>query len=209
MILNGWNPVIAGFFGALLILTISIYLSHGFNSKTTIALVSTFLGMGIVCVLALFFIELAGLTGFGDEHAFYFISNVDSSINMKGILYVSIIIGGVGIIDDVTVNQVSAMKQIYIANPKLSRFELFSSAMVIGKDHISSMVNTLFIAYAGASLPIIMLLQANSSSFTEIVNSDMFAEEISRAIIGSIGLILVVPITSFIASHIITKPKIL
>jgi uncharacterized membrane protein len=205
MIINGVNPILAGFLGAFLVLTFSIYFSHGFNSKSTVALISTLSGVAIICLLTLIFIEVTKLTGYGNEDALYLINQLQKDLNMKGILFASIIVGGVGVMDDVTVNQVSAMQEVYRANPNLTRDYLFRSSMNIGRDHIASMVNTLFIAYAGASMPLVMLLQANNISFREIINNNIFAEEIVRTFIGSIGLILIVPITSFIASFLITK----
>ncbi|MBD3362789.1 hypothetical protein GF362_03660 [Candidatus Dojkabacteria bacterium] len=205
MILKGWNPIVAGYIGAGLVLISSVYLSHGFNPKTTTALISTFIGLIITSILALFFIELTELTGFGQDEAFFLMTDIKEDINTKGILFVSIIIGGIGLIDDVTVNQISAMQQIFTANPGISRKDLFKKAMFMGRDHIASMVNTLFIAYAGASMPLIMILRARNVSFGDIINEEVFAEEIVRTVVGSIGLILIVPITSYIASVLITR----
>lgn len=210
MILDGGDPVLAGLIGAVMVLTASIFLSHGFNSKSLTALIATFVGLGAVSILAVIFIRLVNLSGFGEEEGMFLADQLDSYINMRGILFASIIVAGIGIMDDVTVNQVSALQEIYKANPRVDRFYLFRSSMNIGRDHIASMVNTLFIAYAGASMPLIMLLSANNVSFQDIVNTEMFAEEIVRTFIGSIGLILVVPITSFVASYLITwreRPK--
>jgi uncharacterized membrane protein len=205
MILSGGNAFIATYIGAVLILVTSIFFSHGINRKTIIAIVSSIIGLLIISILAVFFIELIKLTGLGSDNALQIISQSGSNLDIKGIFYASIILGGVGVLDDITINQVSALEQIYLTDPKQTTIELYRKAMLIGKDHIASLVNTLFIAYASASLPLVMLLQSTDSSFLDILNSDQFAEEIVRAVIGSIGLILVVPVSSIIASYYITK----
>lgn len=200
MILKGVNPILIGIFSAMLILAISVYFSHGFNRKSTIAIISTFLGIVVVGILSIIFINLAKLSGVGQEEAFYLTQDF-SELNMRGVLFVSIIIAGIGIIDDLTVNLVSSMEQIYTTNPKLTRSELVAKTMVIGRDHIASMVNTLFIAYAAASMPFVMLLYANQGNTDiDILNSNFFVEDIVRTFIGSIGLVVVVPITTYIAS---------
>ncbi len=206
-IINGSNPILAGFVGGVLVLCSSIYLSHGFNRKSTIALISTLLGLGMVSVLAVIFMELVRLTGFGSEESYFLINQLPNMIDMRGVLFASIIVGGIGVMDDVTVNQVSSMLEIHKANMSLDQKQLFIRSMNIGRDHIASMVNTLFIAYAGAAMPLIMLLQANHVPLGEIINNEIFAEEIVRTFIGSIGLILIVPITSLTASYIISRKK--
>lgn len=206
-LLAGWDPVLAGFGGAILVLGVSIFLSHGFNSKSLLALVATSLGLVVIAILTAIFIELAMLTGFGDENSLFILSEFGGELNMKGVLFASIIVAGVGIMDDVTVSIVSAMQEIYKANPRVSRKYLYQSAMNVGKDHIASMVNTLFIAYAGASMPLVMLLSAKNVGFREIVNDEMFTEEIIRTFIGSIGLVIILPVTSYIAAHLITTPN--
>lgn len=206
-ILGGADPILVGFLGACAVLTVSIFLSHGFNSKSLIALISTFLGLTVVSILALLFIALTKLNGFGEEESYFLLNQADTLLNMKGILFASIIVAGVGIMDDVTVNQVSSLQEVYKANPSMSQAELFKSTMTIGKDHIASMVNTLFIAYAGASMPLVMLMSLNNVSLRMLVNHELFAEEIIRTFIGSIGLIIIVPITSYFASALIKSPN--
>lgn len=207
MVLNGQSPILAGYLGAIIVLLTSIFLSHGINRKSLIALASSFVGLIIISILTWIFIDLARLSGFGADDAINLLSESRNVLDMRGILFASIIVGGIGVLDDITINQVSAMEQIYKADPKQNWKELFSKSMQLGKDHIASLVNTLFIAYASASMPLVMVLQATNSNFFDIVNSDQFAEEIVRAIIGSMGLILVVPISSLIGAYIITKKK--
>lgn len=206
-ILGGQNPFIVTYVGAFLVLLSAILLSHGISYKTIIALVSSMVGVVIISVITLIIFEWAKLTGFGNTEAISIVSQLDSISDMKGILFASIILGGVGVLDDITVNQVSALIQIHKANAKYTWKELFEKAMAVGKDHVASLVNTLFIAYASASLPLIMLLQATNSSLITIINSDQFAEEIVRTLIGSVTLIMVVPISTILAALYIKHYK--
>jgi len=194
------NVLLCGIFSVPLVLVISIYLSHGFNKKSTIALACTLIGLLIIGILSAIFIASTKLTGFGNEEVYMLLSQIGGNISVKGILFVSILVSGIGILDDVTVSQVGTVIELAKANPKMGTYELYKSSMNIGKDHISSMVNTLFIAYAGSSLSMIMLMNANGASWYEIINGEFFAEEIVRAVVSSMGLVLVVPITAYIAS---------
>ncbi len=207
MLADGVNPILVGALSVLFVLTPSIFLSHGFNRKTFIAFIATLIGLGIVAILAIIFIELTKLTGLGEDESIYLILDNTNNISLKGVLFVSILVGGIGVIDDVTVNQVSAIMKIKQANPGIPRRKLLTDSLSLGQDHIASMVNTLFIAYSAASMPLIMNMVSRGISFYSIINDESFAEEIVRTLVASIGLILVVPITSFVASYIIASEK--
>ncbi|MDD3648047.1 MAG: YibE/F family protein [Candidatus Dojkabacteria bacterium] len=200
LIISGTNPILASILGGSIIMTTSIYLSHGFNKKTTLALAGTLIALIITGFLGVIFSNLSQLTGFASEEATFLTQTVDKALNMKGILLASIIIGGIGILDDITVSQASIIMELFNANPSLSWKELFKRSMKVGKDHIASMVNTLVLAYTGSALPIVMLFYASGASIDEITNFEPVAEEIVRTLVGSIGLISAVPITSLIAS---------
>jgi uncharacterized membrane protein len=122
---------------------------------------------------------------------------------MKGILFAGIIIGALGVLDDITVSQAAVVFQLKKANKKLSQKDLYNQATNVGQDHISSMVNTLVLVYAGAALPLFLLFVNNPHYFSEIINYEIIAEEIVRTLVGSIGLILAVPITTLIASYMV------
>ena len=126
---------------------------------------------------------------------------------MGGVFFVSILIGAMGVLDDVVMSQVSSIQEIYTANRSLNTLELYSKAMNIGRDHISSMVNTLFIAYAGSSFALVMLLTYNTEGFGNIVKTDVIAEEIVRTLTSSIGILMIVPISSLIAAKLIPLSK--
>lgn len=205
MFISGTSPIMASVLGGSIILTVSIYLSHGFNRKTSIALIGTILSLGITILLAVIFTNAVRLTGFSTDESTFLIQTLETPIDMKGILLASLIIGGIGILDDITVSQVSTITELKKANPNLGPKELFIRSMKVGKDHIASMVNTLVLAYTGSALPLVMLFIATGATFSEIINYEYVAEEIVRTLVGSIGLVLAVPITSWIASKMIAK----
>ena len=126
---------------------------------------------------------------------------------MKGLLLAGIIIGVLGILNDITISQAAVVNELVKATEKPKPMELYKRAMNVGKDHIASMVNTLVLAYAGVSLPLLLIFINNDHSFLEIINYEFIAEEIIRTLIGSIGLIMAVPITTLIAVYLIKKPR--
>jgi len=201
-ILNGANPILAVILASLFIVPVTFYLSHGFNKKTTVAIFGTCISLVATGLLATVFIELTKLTGFTSEEAGFLQVFNQRSINMKGILLAGIIIGALGVLDDITISQAAVVFQLKETNRRLTQKELYNQAMNVGQDHISSMVNTLVLVYAGAALPLFLLFVHNPHSFSEVINYEMIAEEIVRTLVGSIGLILAVPITTYFAVKI-------
>jgi len=206
-ILAGSDPIQIAIIGSLFIIPITFYLSHGFNKKTTVAVIGTVIALIITGVLAGIFVESAKLTGFASEEAGFLQIAKQGNINIRGLLLAGIIIGVLGVLDDITVSQSAIVLQLKKANPKLKFEELFKRAMDVGQDHISSMVNTLVLVYTGAALPLLLLFIDNPHPFSEVVNYEIIADEIVRTLVGSIGLILAVPITTIIAVLSITKRK--
>ena len=199
-LLLGDNPLLIATLASLIIIPISFYLAHGLNKKTTIAIISSIISLIITALLASIFTQLAHLTGLSSEEA-GMLSIDQSNLNMKGILLAGIVIGALGVLDDITISQAAIVDEL-ARTANLSKVkDLYSRSMVIGKDHITSMVNTLVLAYAGASLPLLLIFTHNPHPFLEIINYELIAEEIIRTLIGSIGLILAVPITSLIAAN--------
>lgn len=197
---SGSNPVLIAILGSLLIIPATFFLSHGINKKTFIAIIGTLIALIITGILANVFVETAKLTGFASEEAGFLQVNHPGLINIKGLLLAGIIIGVLGVLDDITVSQSAIVRQLKIANPQLKTGELYQKAMSVGKDHIASMVNTLVLVYTGASLPLLLLFIDNPHPFTEIINYEIIADEIVRTLVGSIGLISAVPVTTVIAS---------
>ncbi len=201
----GAGPILISISGSLIIIPVTFYFSHGLNKKTSVAVIGTLISLIITGILASLFVSFTKLTGFGSEEAGFLEIAKQGAINMKGLLLAGIIIGVLGILDDITISQSAIVFQLKEINNKLKFNELYSRAMNIGQDHISSMVNTLILVYTGAALPLLILFLNNPRPFSEIVNYEMIADEIVRTLVGSIGLILSVPITTYIASIVASK----
>lgn len=210
-ILNGADPVLTTIFGCSFIILGSIYLAHGFSKQTSIAIFSTIISLTVTGFLASFFIQAAKLTGLGNEVAYGLTFGPTTAfLNFKGLLLGGVIIGTLGVLDDVTTTQSATIFELSKANKTLKFWELVKRGMVVGKEHISSLVNTLVLAYTGASLPLFIALILNPSGYPTwfILNNEPIAEEIVRTIGGSVGLVLAVPITTLIASYFASRNKI-
>lgn len=204
---RGKDPVQIAVFGSLMIIPLTFILSHGFNKKTIVAILGTLISIVFTGLLTSLFVGASKLTGFAAEEAGFLQTYKGDLINVKGLLIAGIIIGVFGVLDDITVSQSAIVEQLKTANPKLKPTEIYNKAMAVGKDHIASMVNTLVLVYAGASLPLLILFIDSSRSFLEIINLEVVAEEVIRTLVGSIGLILAVPITTAIASLVFLSNK--
>lgn len=202
-IMAGNNPLSVTLAYALLIIVVSTYLVYGLNKKSTVAVIGTFSGIVIVGAFSVLFTNSARLAGFAQEETVYVVGLMGGTLDLRGLLLAGFVIGALGVLDDITISQVSAVREIYETNPRLARKEIYRKAMRIGVDHIASMVNTLFLAYAGASFSLLLLFtfrQAPFLTFSQVVNNEIIATEIVRTLVGSIGLALAVPITTWLAS---------
>lgn len=207
-ILAGKDPLSTTIFYALIIIVFSTYLIYGLNKKSNIAIIGTFLGLLIVGLLSLLFTKLMHLSGISGEETMFIVEIMKNSVNLKGLMLSGFIIGALGVLDDITVSQASTVIEIQKANPDLGGKEIFKRAMRVGIDHISSMVNTLFLAYAGAFLPLLILFnikQPPFMTFSQVINNEIIATEVIRTLVGSIGLAVAVPITTLIAAYIVKK----
>lgn len=203
----GANPILIATIASIIIIPISFYMAHGFSQKTTVAIISSVIALLVTAILSLMFISLGRLTGLSSEEAGMFLVQKSGNFDMKGLLLCGIIIGALGVLDDITISQAAIVNELVKSSEKVKRNVIYKQAMNVGRDHISSMVNTLVLAYAGASLPLLLIFINNPHSVGEIINYEFLAEEIIRTLVGSIGLILAVPITTFIAVNWIRKEK--
>lgn len=200
-ILEGSDPVLVAVTGSAAIMFVTLYLAHGVNVRTTTAILGTLLSLALTGGLAIAFVELSRFTGFGSEEA-TFLQISAEQVNLEGLLLGGIIIGTLGVLDDVTVTQASAVWELRVANPSYSVKRLYSSALRIGRAHIASTVNTLVLAYAGASLPLLILFTISSRPLGGVLTTEVVAEEIVRTLVGSIGLVASVPITTALAAAV-------
>jgi len=206
-ILDGADPIFVSVLGTCLIIPISFYMSHGFSKKTTVAIVGTIISLIITGILAGVFVDVLKISGFASEEAGFLSVAMGGKINMKGILIAGMVVSALGILDDITISQASIAYQLKKTNPELSWQELNKQAMDIGRDHIASMINSLILVYAGASMPLLLLFVNNPHPFGEVINYEIVADEIVRTMVGSIGLILAVPITTMVASVVLSDRK--
>lgn len=203
-IIAGNNPVLISLLGALLILPVSFYFAHGISKKTTVALVGTFLSLIITGLLSYVFVVTGKITGFANEEA-VFLQAQGASIDIQSALLAGIIIGAMGILDDVTISQAAVVEKLKSVNTQMGLGNLYRNAMDIGRDHIASLVNTLILVYAGASLPLFLLFYTSKLSYTLVLNQELIATEIIRTLVSSIGIILAVPVTTVIAAYYYTR----
>jgi uncharacterized membrane protein len=189
----------------LLFVGLSLYIVYGWTVKTHAAVLGSFLALVITGILATIFVTNARLTGYGDENMFLVTQLTQNQLNVRSLLLAGILIGTLGVLDDLVISQASAVFELFRSNPKQTFGELFRSAMNIGQDHIAATVNTLVLAYAGASLPMLLLFSFNNVDYGLAINLEFIAEEIVRTMVGSLGLFAAVPITTALASMIAIK----
>jgi uncharacterized membrane protein len=201
---DGNNAVAVALVTAGFVAIVALNLAHGVGPATDVALLSTLASLALTGVLAWVFVESAKFTGLTDDAAFV-VGLLGADIDPRGLLLAGIVIGSLGVLDDVTVTQVSAVWQLHRSRPDQSRGQLFTSALTIGRDHISSTVNTLFLAYAGATLPLLMLFSGIGESVGSVATREIVATEIVRALVGSIGLVASVPISTWLATVVVTS----
>ncbi len=201
-ILDGHPAVLVALVAASVIACVALYLAHGFRPATSVALVSTFAALVVTGLLSWVFVRMASFTGFTDEGS-QFLDALGVPIDARGLLLAGIVIGSLGVLDDVTVTQVAAVWELRSTDPSLSTGELGRRALRIGRDHISSTVNTLFLAYAGASLPLLLLFTEAGQGVGNIATREVVAVEIVRSLVGSIGLVSAVPISTWLAAVVL------
>jgi uncharacterized membrane protein len=200
-VLDGRSPVLVAVVGASAIAYLALYLAHGPRTRTTVALLGTLGALALTVVLASIFTALAQFSGVSSEEAALVRIGAEN-VSLSGLVLGGMVIGALGALDDMTVTQTSAVWELRAANPGLTRRELSRSAMRIGRDHVASTVNTLALAYAGAALPILILLVQSRQSLGAVANSEIVAIEIVRTLVGSIGLVASVPLTTWLATRV-------
>jgi uncharacterized membrane protein len=208
-IIQGTNPLLVSFLGGVVIAIVSLYFAHGFNKRSSIALGSTLITLLIALGLSVLFVYLTKLTGAGTEEAFFLQFGDFANINLKGLFLGGIIIGTLGVLDDVTTAQTAAIYELKRANKNYGFKELYKSGLSIGSEHISSLVNTLALAYAGSAMPILLLFTISQQPLWVILNGELVSEELVRTLVGSMSLILAVPITTSIAAYYYSKKDLL
>ncbi len=204
-IVNGANPFITSLTGMIVMIPILYYVSHGVNKKTTSAVIGTALTLTITALLSVLFVNTMHLTGITFSEVETLLYLKEGNFDMKGVLLAGILMGALGVIDDVAITQASVVEELYSTDKKMTLRELIGKAMNVGKDHIGSVINTLILVYVGSSLTTLLLFTEFPRPLLVLLNSEVVVIPIVVAIIGSIGLILAIPITTILAAVITTK----
>ncbi len=198
-ILSGSSPPVVALVGGTAILLVTLYLSHGLNPMTTAAAVGTLGALVVTVVIALVAIDGTRITGFASEDA-VFARFAIGELDLRGLVLAGLIVAALGVLDDVTVSQASTVFAVHEADPSQSFAQLVARGMRVGRDHIASVVNTLFLAYAGASLGLLVLFTTSGLPVRELVNTELVAVELVKTMVGSLGLLAAVPLTTVIAA---------
>lgn len=202
-IYGGHNAVLVSTGVASLIIIVGSYITHGFNKTTTSAILGMIVTVVITGLGAYYVVHEAQLSGYSSEESTYLTLNTKGAINMVGLLFGGIMIGLLGVLYDIAIGQAIAVEELFRAGKHLTRAQVYKRGIRIGREHIGALINTLAVAYVGTSLPLILLIQSSTADLFFIINSEVFSTEIIRIVIGSIGLIIAVPITTLTASYML------
>lgn len=205
-ILAGRSPFLVALVGATAVLLVSMYLAHGPDPRTTTAVVGTALALGVTVGLGALFVDAAALTGLASEDA-VFARNVVGGLDLQGLVLAGLTIAALGVLDDVTITQASTVFALRSADPGAGTRQLVARALVVGRDHIASTVNTLFLAYVGASLALLVLFSVSGLPLSEVVESELVATEIVKTLVGSLGIVAAVPTTTVLAAVVAVRTR--
>ena len=210
LILIGWPPLPVGIIGSIIIFVFMIYTTEGFNKKSHLAILTMGISLTLVGIMSAIFTWISRLTGTAQEETMFLIGLTKAAMNFKGLLLTGILIGALGVLDDIIIGQIESVAQIKHANPYLPWKKVFHMSLEVGNAHMGSMVNTLFLAYAGASMPLLLLFsikQPPFMNFSQAINNEIIATEVVRTLIGSIGIALSMPIATYLAAKYLNVPK--
>ena len=206
-LLEGSSPLAVALVGSALIAVVAIVLTHGLDAASATALIGTLASLALVGILGWIFVKLCDFSGLADENA-NFLQLSAGQVDLRGLLLAGFVIGALGVLDDVTVTQVSAVWELHDANPSYGWRELYRAGTRIGRDHIASTVNTLVLAYAGAALPLFLLFTQAEQRLLDVVTGEAVAVEVARTLTGSSGLVASVPITTWLAAVVVAHAPV-
>ena len=203
-ILAGRDPVVISITGAFFLLAFTIYITYGWTLKSHAAVLGTLFALILTGLLASYFMDLTRLTGFGSEDALFLSQLSGGQVNLRGLVLGGMLIGALGVLDDLVITQSSVVFELHHTaahgGDEMSYWELFRRGMRVGRDHVAATVNTLVLAYAGATLPMLLLFSLSRGDFGNLVNLEYVTEEIVRTLVGSLGLIAAVPLSTSLAT---------
>lgn len=199
ILLKGYNPILSSFVIASAILFLAIFFTHGFNKESGVAYGGTMIAVLLTSFLAMVAVKITNLSGFVGDESTYLNMNTGGALNFSGLLLAGIIVGVLGVLDDIAITQASVVTELFNTDKNLTRRQVYVKAIRVGKEHVSALVNTLILAYVGTSLPLLLLIKTYDYDIQTVLNMESISTEIIRAIVGSIGLIMTVPIVTLLA----------
>jgi uncharacterized membrane protein len=205
-LLAGESPTLVSLVGSSAIMMVVLYLAHGFSARTTTALLGTLFGLALVTGLGGLAVAAARLTGFAGEETLQ-LQQFDPGLDFSALVIAGVVVAGLGVLNDVTITQASAIWQLHETDPALGWRQLFTRGMAIGRDHIASTVYTIVFAYAGAALPLLLLFEVYSRPTWTVLTSEAVAEEVVRTLVGAIALVLAVPLTTVVGAAVATASR--
>lgn len=203
-ILAGRDPFIVSLIGGLLIMAAIIYFTEGWKKKSHLAILAVLISLSVTLLLSVIFTNFARLSGMSQDETVFLIDLVGATINFKGLLLAGMLIGAIGVLDDIIIGQLETVERIKEANPVLSPKRVFKLSYKIGNTHLGTMVNTLFLTYAGAALPLLLIFTIGAKSGLDLsrnLNSELITTEVVRTLVGSIGVMLAMPISTFLGAY--------
>jgi uncharacterized membrane protein len=204
-LLGSRPPLLVAVVGASVIMITSLYLTHGFNDRTSVALIGTLLSLLLTGAIGAAVVGVSRFTGLADETSVY-LGVLVEGIDFSGLLLAGLVIGALGVLDDVTVTQAAAVWELARADPQMSLRGLFTAAMRIGRSHVQATVNTLVLAYIGASLPLMLIFTLTDVGLVDALTTEVVAQEVARGLVGSLGIVAAVPITTAVAALVVRPP---
>jgi uncharacterized membrane protein len=204
-ILAGQPPLLAALVGGLAVMLVTTALTHGLGLKSAAAMLGAAATLVLIVLLAVLAVDAAQITGLSSEEASLIQAQAGAGVSIQGLVLAGIVVGALGVLDDVTISQASTVLALRRANPSLPLRSLFGEAMTVGRDHLGATVNTLVLAYAGASLPVLLIFAEYGTGFADAVGREVVAQEIVATLVGSIGLVAAVPLTTALAALLATR----
>jgi uncharacterized membrane protein len=198
-LLAGWPPLLTAFGVAGAVLGGALFITHGCNRESLVAFGGTLLAVGATLLFATWSVSFTALSGFAGDESVYLNFNTRGTLDLVALLVGGIVIGAIGVLDDVAITQVSVVRELFRAMPGATRSHVFARSMRVGREHVGAVVNTLALAYVGVSLPLVLLMQRSPIGATAMFNMELFATEVVRTVVGSFGIVLAVPCVTFLA----------
>ncbi len=198
-ILSSESPTLVTLVGSSAIMFVVLYLAHGFTTRTTTALIGTLFGLVLIAVLGAVAVSVARLTGFSSEATIQ-LQIFDPTLDFSGLVLAGLTVAGLGILNDVTITQASAIWQLHEVDPTMTGRQLFTRGMQVGRDHIASTIYTIVFAYAGAALPLLLLIEIYDRPIGVVLTGSEIGEEVIRTLVGAIALVLAVPVTTAVGA---------